>query len=196
MSSTSSKAAFGPLGIAGSTAELFEEKAREAKDRISRTEGSMAERDGQLIIARASEAEKQASAGFAEKMSKWAQERAIIIPAFSKVELASEARQLGEQTHRTVIDTIAAASGSGRLFLCEDRRMRQLGEEVASLPGVWLQAALMFCLARGSLTRADYDRAITRLALMGHSMSALDEHLLLHAVDVDGWGPVRRSRGS
>jgi tetratricopeptide (TPR) repeat protein len=179
--------AFGPLGITASAIELFEERQREARERTGRPEGAMAERAGQVVFMQATEAEQQSSSDFAGKMARWSRERAIMVPAFSKVDLAPEVRKIGERTHRSVTDVIAAASGSGRLFLCEDRHLRRMGEEVAAVAGVWLQPALMLCLDRRFMTRFAYNTAVTKLALLGHSVSALDDQLLLQAADANGW---------
>lgn len=180
---------FGPLGLAASTVELFEERRREASGKISRGQAVMAERDGQVILVQATEAEKQPIEDITCKMARWSRDCAVIIPAISAVDFSPEIRGVGDLIHRTMSDTIAAASGSGRLFLCEDRHLRGWGERVASLAGVWLQPALMVCLERNCLSRSVYDEAVTKLALLGHSVIALDAQLLLRAADAKGWEP-------
>jgi hypothetical protein len=100
--------------------------------------------------------------------------------------VSPEVRRLGELAHPSIMDTIAAASGSGRVLLCEDRRLRQLSAEVGVPKSVWLQPAISVCLSAGSLSRRAYDDMLIDLALWGHSLTSLDGSTLARATN--RWG--------
>jgi hypothetical protein len=88
------------------------------------------------------------------------------------------------------LDTIAAASGSGRVLLSEDRRFRQIAAQAAKIRGVWLQPTLITAARRGHLDRRRYSDVVVNLALAGHSLTSIDAETIFHAAERNNWNPT------
>jgi hypothetical protein len=146
----------------------------------------MFERDGNIGFVEPTDEEKRAPAELASRLLAWARTNAVVVPAIPDRDVMPEVRRLGELAHPSIMDTIAAASGSGRVLLCEDRRLRQLSEGVGVPKSVWLQPAISICLKAGSLSRRSHDDMLIDLALWGHSLTSLDGPSLLRATT--RWG--------
>ena len=177
---------FGPPGMTATGVELLVQRERAASDNLARGSGVFFERDGKIGFVKSTDEEKRAPADFASRLLARARANAVVIPAIPGRDMAPEVRRLGELAHPSIMDTIAAASGSGRVLLCEDRRLRQLSEEVGVSKSVWLQPAISACLSAGSLSRSGYDDILIDLALLGHSLTSLDGPSLVRATN--RWG--------
>lgn len=177
---------FGKLGMAATGFELLAERERSASDHLARGRGVMFERDGNIGFVEPTMEEKRAPAELASRLLAWARANAVVVPAIPDRDMTPDVRRLGEQAHPSIMDTIAAASGSGRVLLCEDRRLRQLSGEVGVPKSIWLQPAISVCLSTGSLSRKGYDDILLDLALLGHSFTSLDGQTLLRATT--RWG--------
>ncbi len=144
------------------------------------------EGDGNIGFVEPTEEEKRAPAEFAARLVAWARTNAIVVPAIPDRDMTSDVRRIGELAHPSIMDTIVAASGSGRVLLCEDRRLRQLSEEVGVRKSVWLQPAISVCFSAGNLSRGSYDDMLLDLALWGRSLISVDGASLLRATQ--RWG--------
>ena len=89
----------------------------------------------------------------------------------------------------SVADVIAAASGSRRLFLCEDHRLRLHAGLASSVKGVWLQPALYVAQNAGCLPPYDYNRITAKLALAGHNFTSLNCEVLLQTAERNNLNP-------
>jgi hypothetical protein len=177
---------FGPLGTTATGIELLAQRERAALHNLARGRGVMFERDGNIGIVEPTDEEKRVPAELASRLLAWARTNAVVIPAIPDRDMNPEVRRVGELAHPSIMDTIAAANGSGRVLLCEDRRLRQLSEEVGVPKSVWLQPAMLACLSAGSLSRRGYEDMLLDLALWGHSLTSLDGSSLLRATS--RWG--------
>lgn len=174
-------ATFGPLGLAATSVELLEERERSARDNLVRGRGTMAERDGEVIIVGTSEEERRGPAELASRLLGWANTNAVIIPAIPREDIDPDFRRLGEMAHPSLMDTIVAASGSGRVLLCEDRRLRDLASGIGVNKSSWLQPAMLIAKARQSLSTERYSDNLLDLSLWGHRLTSLDSPALLRA---------------
>ncbi len=177
---------FGPLGMTATGIELLAQRERAASDNLARSSGVMFERDGKIGFVKPTDEEKRAPAELASGLLAWARTNAVVIPAIPDTDMTPEVRRLGKLAHPSIMDTIAAASGSGRVLLCEDRRLRHLSAEVGVPKSVWLQPAISVCLSAGSLSRRGYDDMLIDLTLWGHSLTSLDGPSLIRATS--RWG--------
>jgi hypothetical protein len=146
----------------------------------------MFEKDGRIGFV-ASDADKsQQAVEFAEKILAWVRNNAEIIHAIPHTDIPPEARELGKIVHPSIMDTFAAASGSGRVLLSEDRRLRWLGGILGIKDSAWLQPALLVCLSKKKITPTAYADAILNLSLWGHALTSLDGAALLRATGSRG----------
>ena len=158
-------ATFGPLGLTATTLELLQKREREARDNLARGSGVLTQHDGRVIMIQATEAEKRIPAEFASKMVAWVKANAVIVSAIPVVDVGADFRQLGEMTHPSILDTVVAASGSGRVLLCEDRRLRELARSVGVVDSAWLQPAMLVAVAGRRLQRVRYSDALLDMCL-------------------------------
>jgi tetratricopeptide (TPR) repeat protein len=174
-------ATFGPLGLTATTLELLQKREREARDNLARGSGVLTQHDGRVIMVQATEAEKRIPAEFASKMVAWVKANAVIVSAIPVVDVGADFRELGEMTHPSILDTVVAASGSGRVLLCEDRRLRELARSVGVVDLAWLQPAMLVAVAGRQLQRVRYSDALLDMCLWGHRLTSIDGEALLRA---------------
>jgi cellulose synthase operon protein C len=180
---------FGPLALTRSAVDVLQRRRDEHEEATRRQPHSLWERDGQIGYTVYSEDQARAAFNHAEKILHWASEHTIIVPAVPAKDLPPQVWQIGECMDPSFIDTIAAASGSGRVLLSEDRRFRGLAAAAAQIRGIWLQLALGISVTRGNLDKRRYSDLVVDLALAGHSVTSLDAEALFHAAKRNNWCP-------
>ena len=91
-----------------------------------------------------------------------------LVPAETAGALRHETKELFEDLDRAYLDTILAASGAGRVLLCDDATFRGLAAEALPLKSIWSQAVLIRGLNQKLIQRDDYFRACNALAEGGY----------------------------
>ncbi|MGO9171323.1 MAG: PIN domain-containing protein [Rhodomicrobium sp.] len=183
---------YGPLGLTSSAISMLE-RCQEERAHAARYEGgsmTAGDRDGEIVFSKYSQEQSQASFDLAERILRLAKsDRAIILQAIPDQDCSRTVRQLVSHMDPSVADVIAAASGSRRVFLCEDHRLRWLAGEASKVKGVWLQPALLVACESGHFPRLDYNKVIASLALAGHHFTSIDHEVLLQAGRSNNWCP-------
>ena len=101
--------------------------------------------EGQIVFSKYSQEQCRASLELAETILRFARsDRSRIVPAIPDQDYSRDVRQVISQMDPSMYDAIAAASGSNRVFLCEDHRLRWLAGQAAKVHGAWLQRALRY----------------------------------------------------
>jgi Flp pilus assembly protein TadD len=181
---------FGPLGITASAVEMLERYRDRMRDMRDHRQGVMAmDSTGESVaILKTSAEDQQHALDIADEILGFARsDRVRIVPAVPKKELGPDARQFARMMDASAMDAIAAASGSGRIYVCDDARLRGLAGEVAELKGVWLQPILMMAGNSGNLPEDDYHRAVGTLAARGHDFTSITSQALFLAALDNGW---------
>ncbi|MBW4091960.1 MAG: tetratricopeptide repeat protein [Proteobacteria bacterium] len=187
---------FGPLGL---TTSAIETLTRHRDDLVrfvqshAKTVGLSESGDG-LVAEEPSEERKRSSLALAERIVAWATERVEIIAAIPKTEFSNDLRELGSNMDPAILDTLAATNGSGRVFLCEDHRLRMLSKNSIKQGGVWLQAAMLIAKSDGKMTGDAYYEATVNMALAGHHFITLDGGAFLSELERADWVPNERFR--
>ena len=116
----------------------------------------------------------------------WANTHCEEVPAIAESDLPPQMRRVADHIDRSFMDTIIAARGGSWILLSDDLHFRQLAKG-AEVDGVWMQPVLEMALERGALKEDSYQDAVIKLALMNHHFTWLNENVLLHAAEQDGW---------
>ncbi len=183
---------YGPLGLTSSAINMLERCWGERAHATRHEGGCMTAGDseGQIVFSKYSQEQCRASLELAETILRFARsDRSRIVPAIPDQDYSRDVRQVISQMDPSMYDAIAAASGSNRVFLCEDHRLRWLAGQAAKVHGAWLQPALLVACESGHLPRREYHRVIARLALAGHNFTSIGHDVLLEAAKHNNWFP-------
>jgi hypothetical protein len=172
----------GPVGIVEGTASHYQHRVRELSDRIDETDMSVSYRDGQYYRTDTTPGEKRVALSLAEQDRDWLAKNATIIVAEGKVDLSATWRPLLEQFGSGFLDELRAAQGAGRLLVCEDQFLRQLGLLEFGVPGTWLQPVLMRALALKAITEDEYRDATIQLVEAGLEFISVNPDLLVSSL--------------
>ncbi len=183
---------YGPLGLTSSAIDILE-RCREERAHAVRHEGgcmTAGDRDGEIVVSRYSHEQLQVAFDHAESVLRFAKsDRAMIVQAIPDRDFSPAARQVASLMDSSVTDVIAAASGSTRVFLCEDHRLRWLAGQASNVRGVWLQPALLVACEAGLLSQHEYNRIAADLALAGHNFTTIRHDVLLQTAERNNWSP-------
>jgi tetratricopeptide (TPR) repeat protein len=189
-------ATFGPLGITASGIEMLTRCRDDRLRYVNTAMGTLGTNDAAdaLVLDQPSDERKAASLALAEHILMWATTRSVVVPALPKTDFPPTLREIGAHMDAAMLDTLAAADGSGRFLLCEDRRFRMLAKDSVQQTGAWLQAAMIAAKNAGNMpTDAYYDSTI-RMALAGHHFITLDAGAFMYLARQTAWNPEGRFR--
>jgi tetratricopeptide (TPR) repeat protein len=189
-------ATFGPLGITASGIEMLT-RCRDHRQRYFQTAmGTLGanEAGDALVLDEPSDERKAATLALADHILTWATTKSVVVTALPKADLDPTLRAIGAHMDPAILDTLAAADGSGRFLLCEDRRLRMLAKDSMQKDGAWLQAAMITARNAGKVSNEAYYEATIKMALAGHHFITLDAGAFTHLAKQTGWSPEGRFR--
>ena len=116
----------------------------------------------------------------------WCAEHCEIIPAVGRPGGDEQGRSLFQGLRPVFLDTLLAASGTGRLLVSEDLHYRQIAKLVFDTEAVWSQPLLQSALHLKRLTRGQYHEAMLQLFSMNYNFVSLSaEDLIFHLAKTD-----------
>ena len=180
------RACFDDLGVVQTTIDLLRRLVFERKQELGKQHGSlgwdgehyrMVELSDDYTAAKIKEAETALT--FAECLTLVAAEPNAAIP--------DNTRELFEDIDHAFLDTIYAAQGDNRLFLCDDGILRQLASELGGVAGVWTQLAALSAGERNAITADDYYAIANALVSVDYRFTMVDNRCVLYQLRADGW---------
>ena len=180
---------FGKLGITQSSIDLLQRCRDEREDNFKKGGGSVVASDnahGVVLVPSTTEA-RLSSFQLSERILDHVRSSTIVLPAIPTKDFTADVRDWGRLMDVAFIDTIAAAQSSKRLLLAEDRRYRSVAQTLATVPGAWLQAALIHARRVRQIEESQYIKLAVDLSLAGHRLTSLDAEALLHVVKANNW---------
>lgn len=108
----------------------------------------------------------------------WVTSTCDLLPAEASSDPEAEWRAIGRMMHASFMDTVLAASGSGRILISEDRRYRLLAHQAASINSVWLQPVLMIAANSGRMPHEAYSRVTAHLIGANHFFTSVGARVL------------------
>lgn len=177
--------AFGPLCIAQSTIDMYRRFVKER--RAQPAHGSMAKLGEQYTLQEHNAEHYEEVTQTYERILEWAENNCEILPAVGKRDISSDWDESREHIPSSFVDCIMAASGSDKVLLSDDQRLRQLAKGMLDVDGVWLQSAMMEAMKRGVLSKEKYSETVVWLSEANISFIAFENGTLCTLADMDGW---------
>jgi hypothetical protein len=131
-------------------------------------------------------AQADAALEFAESLT--------LLPAEGIAGIRADARELFEDIDAAFADTILAAQGHCRVFLCDDRPLRLLAHEVATVHVVWTQAIAAHAHLQRKLSQEAYSDIVGALVEAGYVFTMINRQNLIDALGRSKWSRDARVR--
>ncbi len=180
------KAAFVDIGIVQTSLDFLQQHLFEQRNKKGTQQGSFGwdgehyrlfELTDAMIDEMVSRA--QAAVDFGQTLT--------LLPAEGSEGIRSEARDVFEGMDSAFLDTVLAAQGEGRVLLCDDRAMRLLAKESATISAVWTQACCKHAVEAGEISPDKYFELNGRLAEAGYFFTMIGHEDFLRELGVSDW---------
>lgn len=175
----------GNLGITQTTLDLFTEliKGRDT----SQPHLTLSKKDGQFFREEISEENIKLSIVPFEKIIAWCRENCEIVAAKGKPGIDEEGKSIFSGLHPVFLDTLLAASGTGRILISEDLHYRQVGKLLFEVGGVWTQPLLQLGMQQNLISALKYHEAITQLINMNYGFISISAEDLIYQLVKQGY---------
>jgi tetratricopeptide (TPR) repeat protein len=187
------KAAFEDVGVVRTTLDLLRADLMEWQGKKGRQQGSfgwdgqryrMAELTHEMIDQHLTNV--QATLDFAETLT--------LVPAETRIGIIDEAKDIFENVHPAFLDSVLAAQGDGRVFLCDDCLLRNLAAEAAGIPSVWSQAAARFSFEKRIISSESYFEITGALVDAGYAFTMIGHLDFLYELRRTIWAVSPRAK--
>ena len=141
---------FGKIGVTQNTLDIFARRLHEAQtmggfdDDGKRRAGSMSFQDGRIVLSEMSEEEIKEKVSLHQADLDWLQASCELIPAVAQEDPADEIIRVRNSPGGVFLDDLFACDGSGRVLVSDDLHLRQWGQGLFGVKGVWIQALLFY----------------------------------------------------
>jgi hypothetical protein len=168
----------GKLGIAQTTLDLFAEliMGRDTTQPLL----TLSKKDDQFFKEEISEENIKLSIVPFEKLLAWCRENCEIVAATGKPGFDGEGKSIFSGLHPVFLDTLLAASGTGRVLISEDLHYRQVGKLLFEGEGVWSQPLLQVGMRQNVISSAKYHEAVTQLINMNYGFISISAEDLIY----------------
>lgn len=140
---------FGAIGVTQETIDIFARRLQEAEnssffdsDTGTRKAGSIAVRDGHLILSELTEDEINKKIDLMRGDLEWLKSECELVPAVAKVDPDDAIIRFRREEGGGFFDDIFASDGSGRVLISDDFQLRQWAEGLFKNKSTWIQALL------------------------------------------------------
>jgi tetratricopeptide (TPR) repeat protein len=178
----------GKFGIAQSTIDLFQAKLDTAQGLQGEGFTTFGVEDGQGIKQEVTSEQIGQERTFFDQIIKWVRENCFVLPCLRKLDINHDERtELYELINAVFIDTMLIAREPGRILYSDDQWLRWYAGADSSVPGVWTQVVLKYCLIQQNTNESLYRKAILLLANLGYRYTIIDAKILMEAVRLTEW---------
>jgi hypothetical protein len=139
---------------------------------------SLGKEKEQYVKQVVTEEEKRHQILFIERVRDWAKENCEILPAVGKKDMDPIPREFAHHMAPAILDTLLAASGSGRMLLSDDLRLREFAKAFLEVKGTWSQVLLMIGAEGKQFPLERYYESITALIQSNYTFISLNSSLL------------------
>ncbi|PLX86308.1 MAG: hypothetical protein C0617_01645 [Desulfuromonas sp.] len=178
-------AAAGRLGVTQSGLNLLLRLAEER--RLFSGSGTLRAEGKAIHFAEHTEEGKRRSVQFVEGVIAWAEYNCDLLPAVGAADAEGRLREFDSLMDVAFVDTLLAASGSGRMILSDDLRLRAYGKGALGVEGAWTQILLNYGAEEGQIAEQDLREATTGLIRGNFSFLSINARYLEHLGEAFGW---------
>jgi len=172
----------GKLGISQSVIDLFQAMVEKAKGWQREGFMTLAVEDGQAIKQEFTPEQISQQKKFFEQIINWINNNCLVLPCYRALDINRDERtKLNEHIGSAFIDTILIAEEPGRILYSDDQWLRWYAWARSSVPGIWTQVVLKYCLVQQSSNEFLYRKATLRLAIHGYTYTIIDAGTLVEA---------------
>jgi len=184
------KRTFGSLGVVQSTLDSY--RAFVGNIRNHPPESTMGKDGDQYVLDEHTPEQIESYLGKYEKILRWAENHCEIIPAVGTQDLSPQWAELFEGIDSSFVDSVLAASGTGRLLLSDDQHLRVWAKANLAVDGIWLQIAMIRSVSQGYLPINRYAEALAYLVEANIGFISVDSNILLSLGELAGWKVSRQ----
>ncbi|MEG4814901.1 PIN domain-containing protein [Microcoleus sp. K5-D4] len=178
----------GKFGIAQSTIDLFQAKLDTAQGLQGEGFTTFGVEDGQGIKQEVTSEQIAREKTFFGQVINWVRENCFVLPCQRKLDINHDERtKLYESIDAVFIDTMLIAGEPGRILYSDDQWLRWYAGADSSVPGVWTQVVLRYCLIQQNINESLYRKATLGLANLGYRYTIIDAKTLMEAVRLTEW---------
>lgn len=177
--------AFGPLCITQSTIDMYRQFVKERRAQTAHS--SMAKLGDQYTLQEQNEEHYEEVTQTYERILEWAENNCAVLPAVGKRDISGDWDESREHISNAFVDCIMAASGSDKVLLSDDQRLRQLAKGMLDVDGVWLQPAMMEAMKKDVLSKEKYSETVVWLSEANISFIAFENGTLFTLAGMDDW---------
>lgn len=116
------------------------------------------------------------------------------VDATGSIEISADVREALKDVHPAFIDSIRATSGSGRVLVADDLHYRQMAKLLGVERSVGLEFLIWFAAHVGAIEFDTMATAIESMILANYQYVSLDDRVLRHAAEREGWKATPRLR--
>lgn len=179
---------FGKIGVTQNTMDTFARRLHEAQtmggfdDDGKRRAGSMSYQDGRIVLSEMSEDEINEKVSLHQADLDWLQASCELIPAVAQEDPVDEVIRVRNSPGGEFLDDLFACDGSGRVLVSDDLHLRQWGQGLFGIKGVWIQALLFHLEEQRLISPEKVVSATVHLLEAGeHALSISSFRLLIGA---------------
>lgn len=177
----------GKFGIAQSTIDLFQAMVEKTQSWRQGLTTIGAER-GQGILQKFSSEQITQQKTFFEQIINWIRNNCLVLPCHRALDINKDERdKLKEHINSAFIDTALIAGETGRILYSDDQWLRWYARADSTVPGVWTQVVLKYCLVQQSSNESLYRKSVLVLTSRGYTYTIIDAEILMEAVKSTGW---------
>lgn len=178
----------GKFGIAQSTIDRFQAKLDTAQGLQGEGFTTLGIEDGQCIKQEVSSEQIDREKTFFGRIINWVRENCFVLPCQRKLDINHDKRtKLYKFIDAVFIDTMLIAGEPGRILYSDDQWLRWYAGADLSVPGVWTQVVLRYCLIQQNTNESLYHKATLELAIRGYRYTIIDAKTLMEAVRLTKW---------
>jgi cellulose synthase operon protein C len=185
------KQEFGPIGVTQETIDIFARRLQDAEsssffdsEKGTRRAGSVAVRDGQIVLSELTEDEVNKKIDLMRSDLEWLKSECELVPAVAKTDPDDAVIRFRREEGGRFFDDIFASDGSGRVLISDDFHLRQWAEGLFQTRSAWIQALLFHLEETGKLPIQTVVKSTIQLCHIGEDALSTNSERIMTAAEM------------
>ncbi|MCH2200274.1 MAG: hypothetical protein MK081_16000 [Flavobacteriales bacterium] len=188
---------FGAIGVTQHTLDIFSQRYQDAEssnffedDDKSRKTGSMAFRDGGIVLTEYVEEDVVRRLQMLESDLQWLRNECRLVPTVAKSDPNDAILRFRQEIGGRFFDDIFAADGSDRVLVSDDYHLRDWAAGLFGTKSTWLQALLFHLEERGKISVDEVVKGTIHLQQLGEDALSTNVDRLTVGADMFSRGSI------